>query len=59
MGTMVLMSKLFDRVNHDLLTARVVCKVKDKRMLRLIGLYLRASVVTDGEIVPTAEDASQ
>jgi len=35
----------FDHVDHDLLMARVAAKVRDKRVLRLIGRYLRASVV--------------
>ena len=43
------LSKFFDRVNHDVLMARVARKVKDKRVLRLIGRYLRAGVEVDGE----------
>jgi len=35
----------FDHVDHDLLMARVAGKVADKRVLRLIGRYLRAGVV--------------
>ena len=35
----------FDHVDHDLLMARVAAKVRDKRVLRLIGRYLRAGVV--------------
>jgi RNA-directed DNA polymerase len=35
----------FDHVDHDLLMARVAAKVTDKRVLRLIGRYLRAGVV--------------
>jgi RNA-directed DNA polymerase len=35
----------FDQVDHDLLMARVATKVRDKRVLRLIGRYLRAGVV--------------
>lgn len=35
----------FDHVDHDLLMARVAEKVRDKRVLRLIGRYLRAGVV--------------
>ena len=32
----------FDEVNHDILMRRVALKVQDKRLLRLIGEYLRA-----------------
>jgi len=35
----------FDHVDHDLLMARVAAKVRDPRVLRLIGRYLRAGVV--------------
>ncbi|MDK2785133.1 MAG: RNA-directed polymerase [Bacillota bacterium] len=34
--------KFFDRVNHDILMARVARKVKDKRVLKLIRRFLRA-----------------
>lgn len=39
------LSKFFDRVNHDLLMTYLGRKVKDKRLLKLIKLYLRAGVV--------------
>jgi RNA-directed DNA polymerase len=32
----------FDEVNHDILMRQVALKVRDKRLLRLIGEYLRA-----------------
>ena len=47
------LSKFFDRVDHDLLMERVSRKVKDKRILKLIGLYLRAGVSVDGSVHPT------
>jgi len=53
------LSKFFDRVNHDVLMARVARKVKDKRVLRLIGRYLRAGVEVDGKIEPTTEGVPQ
>jgi RNA-directed DNA polymerase len=37
--------KFFDNVNHDLLMRRVREKVSDRRVLRLINLYLRSGVV--------------
>lgn len=49
------LSKFFDRVNHDILMARVARKVKDKRVLRLIGRYLRAGEEINGDIHPKRE----
>ena len=42
------LSKFFDRVQHDILMHRVALKVRDKRLLKLIGRYLRAGVMVDG-----------
>lgn len=42
------LEKYFDSVNHDVLMVRVARKVRDKRVLKLIGLYLRAGVLIDG-----------
>jgi RNA-directed DNA polymerase len=42
------LSKFFDRVQHDVLMARVSRKVHDKRLLKLIGRYLRAGIMADG-----------
>ncbi len=39
------LSKFFDRVNHDLLMSRLGCKVRDKRLLKLIKHYLRAGFI--------------
>ena len=38
-------TKFFDRVNHDILMAQVSRVVKDQRMLKLIGRFLRAGIV--------------
>jgi len=43
------LSKFFDRVNHDLLMTLLGCKVNDKRLLKLISLYLRAGVVVNSK----------
>lgn len=42
------LEKFFDRVNHDILMARVGRKVKDKRIRRLIRSYLNAGVMEGG-----------
>ncbi|GIW83285.1 MAG: hypothetical protein KatS3mg105_5092 [Gemmatales bacterium] len=47
------LSKFFDRVQHDVLMARVARRVDDKRLLRLIGRYLRAGVMVEGVLQPT------
>jgi len=42
------LSKFFDTINHDVLMHRVARKVRDKRVLHLIGKYLRAGVMNQG-----------
>jgi len=53
------LSKFFDRVNHDVLMHRVARKVRDKRVLRLIGKYLRAGVVIKGRLQNSREGVPQ
>jgi RNA-directed DNA polymerase len=53
------LSKFFDRVQHDVLMARVSRKVHDKELLKLIGRYLRAGVMVDGVLQPTTEGTPQ
>jgi len=48
------LAKFFDNVQHDILMARVARKVGDKRLLALIGRYLRAGVLV-GETVQPSE----
>ncbi len=52
-GIDVDLSKFFDTVNHDLLMNRLGRKVRDKRLLKLIGRYLRAGVIDKGQCLPT------
>lgn len=47
------LAAFFDSVNHDVLMRLVAQRVKDKRVLRLIGRYLRAGVIVDGVRQPT------
>lgn len=53
------LSKFFDRVNHDLLMSQLGRKVTDKRLLKLIGHYLRAGVVDQGAFSPSREGVPQ
>ncbi len=53
------LSKFFDRVNHDVLMHRVARKIRDKRILRLIGKYLRAGVVIKGRLQKSREGVPQ
>lgn len=47
------LSKFFDNVDHDLLMYRLSRRIRDQRVLKLIGRYLRAGVDIDGVIQPT------
>jgi len=47
------LSKFFDKVQHDVLMNRVSKKIRDKRVLRLIGKYLRAGVMVQGRLQET------
>lgn len=53
------LEKFFDRVNHDMLMARVARKVKDKKLLLLIRRYLQAGVMEEGLVKPTEEGTPQ
>jgi RNA-directed DNA polymerase len=53
------LSKFFDTVNHDVLMHRVARKVRDKRVLRLIGEYLRAGVMVNERVCKTTTGVPQ
>ena len=53
------LEKFFDRVNHDVLMARVARQVADKRVLRLIRRYLRAGLLLDGLATARREGTPQ
>lgn len=53
------LEKFFDRVNHDVLMARVARQLKDKRALILIRRFLEAGMLEGGLNSPTWEGTPQ
>jgi len=53
------LEKFFDRVNHDRLMSRLSERVSDKRMLKLIGGFLRAGVLEGGVVSASEEGTPQ
>lgn len=51
--------KFFDQVNHDLLLDRIARVIRDKRVLKLIGRYLRAGALVEREGEPSAAGTPQ
>ena len=51
------LEKFFDRVNHDRLMAAIARRISDKRMLRLIGAFLKVGVMENG-LVSAAEEGT-
>lgn len=53
------LEQFFDRVNHDILMSRLGRWVGDKRMLRIIGQFLRAGLMQNGVCVNREEGTPQ
>jgi len=53
------LEKFFDRVNHDVLMNRLGRHVGDKRMLKIIGRFLRAGLMQSGVCVSREEGTPQ
>lgn len=53
------LEKFFDRVNHDILMARLARKIRDKTLLRLIRRYLEAGMMNEGIIEQRTEGTPQ
>ena len=52
-------AKFFDRVNHDILMTTIGKTIRDKRVLRLIGKYLRSGVLVEGVVIRESQGTPQ
>ena len=52
-------TKFFDHVNWDILMGKIAEVIRDKRVLKLIGKYLRAGAMLDGMVVVGEEGTPQ
>jgi group II intron reverse transcriptase/maturase len=52
-------SKFFDHVNWDILMGKIAQEIRDKRVLKLIGKYLRAGAMLNGVVVKSVEGTPQ
>jgi len=52
-------TKFFDHVNHDILMHRLGQTIRDKRVLRVIGRYLRAGIMIEGVVQASEEGTPQ
>ena len=53
------LAKYFDTVNHDKLMALIAREIKDKRVLKLIRLFLQSGVMINGVYIDTEEGCPQ
>lgn len=53
------LEKFFDRVNHDVMMARLERKIKDERVLKLIRRYLESGIMRQGLVEPRTEGTPQ
>ena len=51
--------KFFDHIHHDILMTRIGQVIRDKRVLRLIGKYLRHGVLMEGVVIQSEEGTPQ
>ena len=52
-------TKFFDHVNHDILMGRIAKVIRDKRVLQLIGKYLRRGAMVEGLVEASVEGTPQ
>jgi RNA-directed DNA polymerase len=53
------LEKFFDRVNHDILMARLARRVSDKRLLQIVRRFLEAGMMWDGVCIERYEGTPQ
>jgi RNA-directed DNA polymerase len=53
------LEKFFDRVNHDILMARLARRIADKRLLRIIRRFLEAGLMQEGVCIARNEGTPQ
>lgn len=53
------LEKFFDRVNHDILMARLARRIGDKRLLRIVRRFLQAGLMQDGVCIDRQEGTPQ
>jgi len=53
------LEKFFDRVNHDILMARLARRIGDKRLLRIIRRFLSAGMMQNGVCIDRQEGTPQ
>lgn len=53
------LEKFFDRVNHDILMARLAKRINDKRLLKIIRRFLQAGIMQSGVCVQRSEGTPQ
>jgi RNA-directed DNA polymerase len=53
------LEKFFDRVNHDILMARLARRIGDKRLLAIVRRFLEAGLMQDGVCVARHEGTPQ
>jgi RNA-directed DNA polymerase len=52
-------TKFFDHVHWDILMGKIAQVIRDKRVLQLIGRYLRAGAMVEGVVVKSVEGTPQ
>ena len=53
------LEKFFDRVNHDVLMARLAKRIEDRRMLKLIRAFLAAGMMAEGVVTERDQGTPQ
>jgi group II intron reverse transcriptase/maturase len=53
------LERFFDRVNHDVLMARLAKKIADRRMLRIVRAFLTAGMMSNGVVIDRDEGTPQ